>query len=77
MSMASIDAVITSLPMHVRLKSAMHDGLKTVAELAAELDAKPDTVKKTLSRHNGRFFTCITNTKHGVHRWGNLERRIA
>jgi len=73
---ATIDEVASSLPMHVRLRGALHSGLKTISQLADELDAKPDTVKKALTR-NGRTFTCITNTDDGVHRWGLLERRSA
>lgn len=73
---ATIDEVASSLPMHVRLRGALIGGLKTIAQLADELEAKPDTVKKALTR-NGRTFTCITNTDDGVHRWGLLERRSA
>jgi hypothetical protein len=72
----SIDEVTSSLPMHVRLRGALRSGPSTIAALAEELNAKPDTVKKALSR-NSSTFTCITSAPDGVHRWALLERRTA
>ena len=72
----TIDEVATSLPMHVRLRGALTGGPSTIAALAEELNAKPDTVKKALSR-NKNLFACITSGADGVHRWALLERRTA
>jgi hypothetical protein len=73
---ATIDEVAGSLPMHVRLKGALRSGPSTISELASELDAKPDTVKKALERGNQQF-TRLTNTADGVQRWALLELRTA
>jgi hypothetical protein len=72
---ASIDEVSASLPMHLRLRGALLDGAKTITDLATTLNAKPDTIKKTLSRNSGKLFICATNTPDGIHRWGLLDRR--
>ncbi len=73
---ASIDEVAASLPMHVRLRGVLKTGARTIGELAEELDAKQETVKKALGR-GGETFTKLTKTPDGVHRWALLERRTA
>jgi hypothetical protein len=76
-NVADVDDLATGLPLSARLKAALRPGPMTVAQLADELEAKTDTVKKTLDRGKGRAFTCITATENGVHRWALLERRSA
>jgi hypothetical protein len=59
------------------MKHALRGGAKTIAELATELDSKPDTVKKALARDKGRAFVLVFNTDDGIHRWALIERRAS
>jgi hypothetical protein len=72
---ATLDEVAASLPLHVRVRGALRLGPQTTAQLASELDAKEDSVKKALTRGKGHTFTCITRTDDGVQRWALLEQR--
>ena len=74
---ADIEEVAGSLPLWQRLRHALKSQPKTIAELADELESKPDTVKKALTRDKGKAFTLLTNTDDGVQRWGLLDRRAA
>ena len=55
-----------AIPLRVRIRQALRTGAMTVADLADALDAKPDTVKRTLTRgkDEGSF------VQVGDHRWG-------
>lgn len=61
---ADLDDV--SVPLRVRIRQALRAGAMTVAELADDLGAKPDTITRTLTRGkaDGEF------TQVGAHRWG-------
>jgi hypothetical protein len=74
---ADVHELAPSLPLWQRMKHALRGGAKTIAELATELDSKPDTVKKALGRDKGRAFVLVSNTDDGIHRWALIERRAS
>jgi hypothetical protein len=76
-NIAEVGELSASLPLWQRMRHALRPGAKTIAELAEELDAKADSVKKALDRDRGRAFTCITDTTDGIHRWALIERRAS
>jgi hypothetical protein len=76
-NIADVAELATGLPLWQRISHTLRQGSKTIKEIAEELDAKQDTVKKALARDNGRAFTLITKTEDGVQRWGLLDRRTA
>jgi hypothetical protein len=76
-NVAEVGELSASLPLWQRMKHALRHRAKTIVELAEELDAKPDTIKKALARDKGRAFTCITTSEDGIHRWALLERRAS
>jgi hypothetical protein len=64
----------TGLSIKQRIAHALRSGAMTIAELAEELDAKPDTIKKATARGKGKVFTFVPGPD-GVQRIGLLERR--
>ncbi|MCL4848101.1 MAG: hypothetical protein KJ066_16285 [Acidobacteria bacterium] len=66
------DDVAATLPLRLRIRSALRRGPLTYIELAAELSAKVDTVERTVQRHPG-LFTRVSG-KDGVLRAALLER---
>jgi hypothetical protein len=74
-SAASVEALVDTLPLWARLKEALKTGPKTIAVLASELDAKPDSIEKTLKRKD-RLFTRVPSSD-GITRYGLLEGRAA
>jgi hypothetical protein len=48
---AAIETLAANLPIRERIKHALQSGARTIDELAADLDEKPDTVKRTVNRH--------------------------
>ncbi len=62
------------MPWRQRVAAALRGGSLTVAELAEELDAKPDVIKQTVTRGIGKHFV-RTPGPDGVFRIGLLERR--
>jgi hypothetical protein len=76
--LAAVDGLAERLPMTTRIAGVLKTGAFTVAELAASLDAKPDTVEKTLRRGEGTKFVRVTDKAPGsVYRWGLMDRRAA
>jgi hypothetical protein len=72
---ATVDGFAQSLPLNVRLSHLLKAGPMTIAAIARELDAKPDSIQKALNRGD-KVFTCFPG-KDGVDRWALLERRSA
>jgi len=62
------------IPLWQRMAYLLQHKPLTIAELATQLEAKPDSVKKALTR--GRSFTSIPSVD-GVIRWALVERRAA
>ncbi len=74
---AEVSELATSLPLWQRIKHSLRTGPRTIVEIAEDLDAKADTVKKALARDKGRAFTLIPKTDDGIQRWALMERRSA
>jgi hypothetical protein len=53
-----------------RMARAVSTGAKTAVQLAAELDVPVNSVAKTATRWEGRYFVKLTETPAGVHRIG-------
>jgi len=70
-----VQELAAQLPLWQRIRDALGSGPLTIASLAEELEAKPDTVEKAVKRAP-RLFTRQTGAD-GVHRWALLERRSA
>lgn len=76
--LATVDGLAERLPMATRIAAALRTGPLTIAHLADELGAKPDTVEKALKRGQGTTFTRIEGTAPGsVFHWALLDRRSA
>jgi hypothetical protein len=72
----AVDELATALPLRERIRGVLKTGLpRTIAALAEELNAKQDSVEKTLKR-NAKLFTLV-QTGDGVHRYALLERRAS
>jgi hypothetical protein len=69
----TVEGLSQSLPIPARIRHLLRTGPRTIAEIARELDAKPDSVQKAIQR--GRGFTRLTNNPDGVHRIALLEER--
>lgn len=76
--LATVEGLAEKLPIAARLAAALRSGPLTVAQLADELEAKPDTVEKTLRRGMGTRFTRIEGKTAGsVFHWALMDRRTA
>jgi hypothetical protein len=76
--LATVEGLAERLPMAARIAACLTAGPQTVARIAEELDAKPDTIEKTVRRGEGTRFVRVTGTGPGnVLRWGLLDRRSA
>ncbi len=64
----------TKLPLRQRMQRLLQSGPRTIADIAEQLDAKPDSVEKTAKRGDGKFFTRLTGPD-GIYRVGLLEKR--
>jgi len=71
---ADVAELASVLPLRQRIQHLLRGGARTIAAIADELDAKPDTVKKTLDRHR-TVFARIIDTPDGIHRYGISELR--
>jgi hypothetical protein len=49
-NLAAVEGLSAQLPLRMRIQHVLRHGFKTVEEIADELDAKPDTVKRTINR---------------------------
>jgi hypothetical protein len=78
--LASIDDLASGLDLWYRIKRVLQDGPpKTIVELADELNAQPDSIKKAVSRKSkgsNPVFTRIPTTD-GSSRIALVERRYA
>jgi hypothetical protein len=63
------------LPLWQRLQAALRRGPRTLAELSAELDAKPDTLDKSVRRKTGMFTRVLS--QDGIQRIALVERRAS
>lgn len=76
--LATIEGLADKLPMAARMAAALRSGPLTIAQLADELDAKADTIEKTLRRGLGTKFTRLEGKAPGsVFHWALLDRRTA
>lgn len=73
-NVADVADLAGQLPLWQRIAHLVRTGPKTIAELAAELDAKADTVTKAVTR--GKSFVRVLGAD-GIHRFGLAERRTA
>ena len=74
---ASVDELVTSLPIRERIRGVLKSGApKTIAEIASIVGATKDSVEKTLKR-NSKLFTRVPQTEDGIHRFALLERRAS
>jgi hypothetical protein len=69
----TVDGLSQTLPLHMRIRSLLRSGPRTIAELASELDAKLNTVSKAVDRSRG--FIKLANNPDGIQRIGLLEER--
>jgi hypothetical protein len=61
------------VPLRGRLQHALATGPRLISDLAAELDAKADTVRRTLERSEGKSFVRVPGAAEGdPQRWANL-----
>jgi hypothetical protein len=63
------------LPLWKRIQTALRRGPRPVHEIAKELNAATDSVKKALERGGGQRFMRLTDTTDGIHRWALIENR--
>lgn len=68
--LAATSDLSSGLSLRQRLTHALQSGPRTIAELADDLDAKKDTIEKTLRRSKNPDFLHVVNTADGIHRWG-------
>jgi hypothetical protein len=73
--LANDEQLAGKLPLSQRVAHLLKSGPQTIVQIAAELDAKVDSVTKAVNR--SRAFTKITNHPDGVHRIDLVERRTA
>lgn len=62
------------LPLGMRLRQLLSSGPLTLARIADELEAKPDSIEKAIRRDKGRLFTRVPSAD-GVYRIALVERR--
>jgi hypothetical protein len=72
---ATVDELADSLPLWQRIRQVVRTGPVLVHELASELDAKPETIERTLYRYKKVFVR--VEGRDGVSRWGLLSRESA
>jgi len=61
---AEIDGLAQKLPLRARIQQALRKGSKPIAELAEELEAEADSVKRTVNRYSSGkvvFFTKLSS----------------
>jgi hypothetical protein len=74
-NLADVDDLADKLPLWQRIAHVLKAGPQTVALLADELHAKPETISRIIRRSD--LFTKVTNTADGIHRVALAERRTA
>jgi hypothetical protein len=73
--LATVEGLAERMPLQARMIGLLRRGPRSYAEIAAELDAKVDSVIKTAGRH-GDQFTKVPSTD-GITRLALVERRTA
>ena len=73
---ASVDELVTSLPLWQRMKDALKDGPQTLASLAADLDAPVDSIDKAV-RRKSNLFTKVSHFDDHITRIALVENRRA
>jgi hypothetical protein len=73
---STVDALVGDLKMSERIRETLKSGPRTIAAIAKELDAKVDTVEKTVKRGQGKVFTRLPSPD-GVARFALLEGRAS
>lgn len=71
-NLADVADLASGLPIRARLQHALKHGPLTIAGLAEEIGARPDSVEKALKRNP--MFLRLASTSTGVHQWGLAER---
>ena len=72
--LATVEGLADRMPLSARIAATLKRGPMTIAAIAEELDAKPDSVIKAVNR--GRLFTKVPGSD-GIARIALMERRIA
>jgi hypothetical protein len=72
---STVQSLASEVPVWQRIKHAVRSGPLTIAELAAEIDAKPDTVEKAI-RRKAQVFSLVKGA-NGVQRVALIERRVS
>lgn len=75
-SIAAISALAEYAPLWQRMKDALTRGPLTLVDLAKELDAKVETLDRTVRRKSG-LFTRVSAFKDGITRIALVERRAS
>ncbi len=70
---AAVNELADAVPLTARIAHALARGPRTVHELAAELDAKVETVDRLIRRSRNRF-TRVTSSADGIHRVALLDK---
>ncbi len=68
-----VPALATEVRLRDRIVRALKGGALSYVELGERLDQNVDTIRITVTRHEGKLFTRVTNTPDGVHRVGLLR----
>lgn len=71
-NLADTSDLSVGLSLRQRITAALKAGPKTIAGLADELDAKKESVERTLYRARTQFVS-VSNTPDGIHRWALLH----
>lgn len=77
--LAGVEGLAAQLPLRMRIQHVLKAGTRTIAELASELEANEDSVKRTVNRYStGKviWFTRVPSTE-GSDRIGLAETRRA
>jgi hypothetical protein len=75
-NVATVSELAESLPLWQRMRHALSSGPRTLAQLAADLDANVDTLDRTVRRKSG-LFTRVDRADDGVTRIALVEQRAA
>ena len=71
-----VDDLAVSLQLWQRMRHTLKRGPMTIAALADELSARPDSITKAAKRKTD-LFTKVTNYPDGIHRLALVERRAS
>jgi hypothetical protein len=76
--LATVEGLAEKLPLATRMAAVLRAGPQTITQIAEALDAKADSVEKTLRRGMGTKFVRMEGKAPGsVFHWALLERRSA